>query len=292
MKSYPLKTIDLPNGESIGYREGGVTGPVIVLLHGNLTSSRHMEVLMEQLDDSYKLFALDMRGFGISSYHQRISSIKDLAQDTRLFADALNLKKFSLLGWSTGGAVAMQFAADHPYHVEKLVLIESVGIRGYRFFANSWLDHTAWAENLAARLIASNVGAWQELNSPQGRQFVRRLWDQTIYNHGQPSESIYQEYLDDALTQRNLSDVNYALLNFNISSQHNGVQSGSGAVDLIQAPTLVIQGEQDLVVPRHVGEEIAAALGDKARLVVLPNCGHAPFFDCLPATVQLIRDFI
>jgi pimeloyl-ACP methyl ester carboxylesterase len=292
MKSYPLKTIELPNGETLGYREGGRTGPVIVLLHGNLTSSKHMEILMERLEDSYKLFALDMRGFGISTYHQRIGSLKDLADDIRLFADELKLKKFSLLGWSTGGAVAMQFAADHPHLVEKLVLIESVGIKGYRFFKNPWLDQPAWAENLAAQLMASNHGAWQQLKSPQGRQFIRHLWDKTIYTRGKPVESIYEEYLDDALTQRNFTDINYALLNYNISSVHNGVQPGSGAIELIQAPTLVIQGEQDLVVPSHIGEEIAAALGNKARLVILPNCGHAPFFDCLPVTVQLIRDFV
>ena len=38
------------------------------------------------------------------------------------------------MGWSMGGGVAMQFTANHPNFVEKLILVESVGMKGYPIF--------------------------------------------------------------------------------------------------------------------------------------------------------------
>ncbi|GAA3325912.1 hypothetical protein GCM10020331_059700 [Ectobacillus funiculus] len=75
-----------------------------------MTSSKHWDLLIEELDSKYKLYAVDMRGFGISSYHTPIERIKDFSDDIKLFVDEMGLKKiFGIIGWSTGGAVAMEF---------------------------------------------------------------------------------------------------------------------------------------------------------------------------------------
>ena len=80
------------------------------------------------------IYALDLRGFGQSTYNQSIDSLQDFADDVKLFIDELKLEKFSLMGWSMGGGVAMQFTANHPTFVEKLILVESVGMKGYPIF--------------------------------------------------------------------------------------------------------------------------------------------------------------
>ncbi len=54
-------------------------------------------------------YAIDLRGFGDSTYHTPIHTIKDLSDDVKLFADALKLSAFTISGWSLGGAVAMQY---------------------------------------------------------------------------------------------------------------------------------------------------------------------------------------
>ena len=50
-------------------REGGEK--IVILVHGNMTSSKHWDVLIESLDPKYKVYALDLRGFGESSYHDK-----------------------------------------------------------------------------------------------------------------------------------------------------------------------------------------------------------------------------
>jgi len=290
---YEIKKVGLINGETLAYREAGRVGPPVVMLHGNMTSSKHMEILMERMEDRYKIFAPDMRGFGASTYNQPISSLKDLADDIKFWADQLELKHFTLLGWSTGGGVAMQMAADNPDYVNKMVLIDSVGVKGYRLVRTE----ASPVDSTALRKLGSKVSNWgldhmKKYNVYPSREFVGQMWDRVMYNHNRPDDELYEEYLDDAMTQRNVADLHYALLRFNISTEHNGLTPGNGRVKLITAPTLVLQGDRDLVVPPFTGEEIAEAIGQHARLVLLPDSGHSPLIDCMDRLVQNLEDFI
>ena len=79
-----------------------------------MTSSKHWDILIEKMDPKYKIYAVDMRGFGISSYHTPVQRIKDFSDDIKLFVDEIGLKDFSMIGWSTGGAAAMELCADYP----------------------------------------------------------------------------------------------------------------------------------------------------------------------------------
>jgi 2-hydroxy-6-oxonona-2,4-dienedioate hydrolase len=291
-----LKSVELPNGETLGYREGGCGEKVLLLIHGNMTSSKHWEILMEELINNYKIYAVDMRGFGISSYNNEINSLKDFSEDIKLFVDTLELKTFSMAGWSTGGGVVMQFAADYPDYVEKLILVESVGIKGYPMFKKDGKGQPIFTERLTTKeeIAADPIQVVPVLQAyaSKNKEFMRTLWNMVIYTHSKPSEDLYEEYLEDMMTQRNLVDVDYALVTFNISKEHNGVVQGTGLVDKIEVPVLVLQGDRDYVVPRQMAEEIAASIGDNAKLVILENCGHSPLIDCLDILVQQIAQFL
>jgi pimeloyl-ACP methyl ester carboxylesterase len=291
-----LKKVNLPNGETLGYRETVEGEKVLLLIHGNMTSSKHWDILIDELPKRYKVYAVDLRGFGMSTYNNSINSLKDFSEDIKLFVDTIGLEKFSMAGWSTGGGVAMQFAADYPELVEKLILIESVGIKGYPIFKKDEKGQPIPGQLLKTReeVAKDPVQVLPVLNAyaNKDKQFLRNLWNMLIYTHNKPTDEKYEEYLDDMLTQRNLVDVDYGLLTFNISNENNGVVDGTGDVDKIKAPTLVIQGDRDLVVPRNMGEEIAEAIGDNARLEILENSGHSPLIDCLDKLTKLIVDFI
>ena len=109
-----MKEVQLTNGETIAYREREGGEKKVLLIHGNMTSSKHWDLVLDNMAEEFKLYALDLRGFGNSSYNQLITSIKDFSDDVKLFVDEIGLKDFAIVGWSTGGAVAMQFAADYP----------------------------------------------------------------------------------------------------------------------------------------------------------------------------------
>jgi 2-hydroxy-6-oxonona-2,4-dienedioate hydrolase len=290
-----IQSVSLPNGETIAYREAGSGSKVLVLVHGNMTSSKHWDVLVEELQDSYKMYAIDMRGFGFSSYNKPVSSLKDFSEDLKLFADQIGLSSFSLAGWSTGGGVSMQFAADYPEYVENLILVESVGIKGYPIFKKDENGQPIIGEFLTTKEeIAQDpmqVAPVLQALEKRDKETYRTIWNLLIYTHRKPEPEKYEEYLEDMLTQRNLVDVDYSLVMFNISDEFNGVVHGTGEVRRIKAPTLVLQGDRDYVVPQVMGEEIAKAISH-SKLVILKDCGHSPLVDSLDELARHIRAFL
>ncbi|SUB94792.1 alpha/beta fold hydrolase [Peptoniphilus indolicus] len=100
------RTIEI-NGEEIFYREKG-TGPILLLIHGNISSSIFFTEMIEELSKEYRVIAPDLRGYGNSSYNKKINSISEFADDIREFVIELDLKEFYILGWSLGGGIVME----------------------------------------------------------------------------------------------------------------------------------------------------------------------------------------
>ncbi len=92
MITVQLKKVKLGNGETLAYRERSGGHIPLVLIHGNMTSSKHWDIVLDRMDECYKIYAVDMRGFGESSYHRGIASIKDLSDDIKDWVDGLGLR--------------------------------------------------------------------------------------------------------------------------------------------------------------------------------------------------------
>ncbi|MBA4495225.1 alpha/beta fold hydrolase [Paenactinomyces guangxiensis] len=289
-----LKTVGLGNGETLGYREREGGNETLLLIHGNMTSSRHWDVLLEQMDEKYHIIAVDLRGFGLSTYHRPIDSMKDFADDLKLVVNALDLPSFYLMGWSMGGAVAMQFAADHPGSVRKLILLAPASTRGYPFYRLDAQGKPVDRLKTKAEIVNDPgktipvLQAYAEKN----KDFLRMMWNSLIYTRRQPSDERYEAYLEDMCTQRNLADVYHALNTFNISSENNGLEPGSGAARRIQVPTLVLWGENDRIVTEQMVQEIIQDIGTHAQLVYLKNCGHSPLIDDCSQLIQQVTRFL
>ncbi|MFJ8064540.1 alpha/beta fold hydrolase [Psychrobacillus sp. NPDC096426] len=291
-----LPKVQLENGEKIAYRERPGGKEVIVLVHGNMTSSMHWDVLIEKLDAKYKVYAIDLRGFGESTYNTRVQGIKGFSNDLKGFVDALELKHFHLIGWSTGGAVCMQFVADYPGYCEKLVLLASASTRGYPFFASN----VDGSPNLAKRFqtieeVESDLVKtipMQGLYDMKNREGLKAVWNAVIYTHNQPKEEDYDAYVEDMLTQRNLADVYHALNTFNISAVHNKAANGTNQAKDITIPVLILRGDRDYVVTAEMTQEIVTDLGENATYIPLTNCGHSPLIDDLEQLTSRIENFI
>lgn len=296
IKPTKMKHVSLRNGEKIAYQEAGVHNiKTLLLIHGNMTSSQHWDLAIEKLQNEYHIYAVDLRGFGQSTYYKSIDSLQDFADDIKMFSDALELRTFSLMGWSMGGGVAMEFAAAHPSQVETLILVESVGMKGYQIYKKDITGQPIVSTLLQTKeeiaedpvQIAPVLEALRDMN----KLYYRTIWDLLIYTNHKPEPERYEKYLDDMLTQRNFLDVNYALITFNISDEHNGVVPGNGHIHRIQVPTLVLQGDRDYVVPQAVGEALAKHLPN-AKLVILEDCGHSPLIDCLDVFIEHVRNWL
>ncbi|QFF99084.1 alpha/beta hydrolase [Psychrobacillus glaciei] len=290
-----LHKVLLANGEAFAFRERPGGEDVIVLVHGNMTSSKHWDLLMEKIDKKFTLYAIDLRGFGESTYFTRVQGIKDFSDDLKEFVDLLSLNPFHLIGWSTGGAICMQFVADYPEYCEKLVLLASASTRGYPFYGTN-LDGS---QNLEHRLQTlqevesdpSKTMAMQGLYDTSNREGLKAVWNAAIYTHNQPCEAHYEVYVEDMLTQRNLADVYHSLNTFNISGGHNGVNDGTNQAKDISIPVLILRGDRDYVVTEEMTQEIVSDLGENARYIPLVNCGHSPLIDDLEQLTDRIETF-
>lgn len=295
MQEAKLKSIELPNGETLGYRERDGGEQVLLLVHGNMNSSQHWDLVLENLDPRFKIYAVDQRGFGISTYNKPIESLQDLSEDLKLFVDALGLKRFSLAGWSTGGGVVMQFAADYPEYVEKLILLDSMSTRGYPFHEtdeNFVPDLTKRIKTMEQMLGTVRTKVVNSANQRRDKEFMQFLFNASVYPLKKPTPERYEAYLDDILTQRNLPEIYQSLNIYNISNIDGELTAGSGAVDRIKAPVLVMWGDHDVVVTRAMTDEIMEDFGDRARLVVLRNCGHSPLVDDIDQLCAEIMKFL
>ncbi|MFW5873399.1 MAG: alpha/beta fold hydrolase [Bacillota bacterium] len=291
-----MNKIKVKTGEEIAYRERTGSGEKLVLIHGNMTSSKHWDILMENLPENYHLLAPDMRGFGKSSYNNRFDSLEDLALDLIDLLEQKNFNNFNLIGWSTGGGVAMEIAAKLPDQVKKLILLESVSTRGYPIFKKDENGQPIPDELLKTKeeIASDPVQVLPVLTAQKNndKETMRQIWNSLIYTDNQPDEEKYEEYLEDMMTQRNLIDVDYALANFNLSDQHNGLQPGNNKAEEIEVPTLILQGDQDKVVTMDMAKTIKEDIGDNADIQILKNCGHSPLIDDINQLVEAITDFL
>lgn len=274
-------TVDLPNGETIAYRERAGGEIPLVLLHGNMSSSIHWDIVFEEMDEQFSLYAMDLRGFGDSSYETACDSIADFAEDVPLFADAMGLDDFHLWGWSAGAAVAMQTAADVPERVRRLVLMSPPSTQGLPVYEKDEnMQPTDTVLTTREELAEDPVSVAPVLAALEAGDAatMKDIWSQAIFVNGTPDEERFDAYIAETLKQRCLLDIDYALVHFNISEEDNGIEPGSGEVTDITAPTLVLRGEDDLVVSREMSEDVTREIED-ARYVELEGCGHAPTVD-------------
>lgn len=97
-------------------------GPVIVFLHGWMSSKTVYEGIIEELSKSYRCISVDLPGFGKSDSLTKMS-IERISQALNKLIRKLDLKHFYLVGNSMGGAVAILYANSYPDKIRKIVLI-------------------------------------------------------------------------------------------------------------------------------------------------------------------------
>lgn len=295
MKNYEVEFSNLPNGERIAYRESlDRSKPTLLLIHGNMSSSIHFQTLMEKLEDDYHLIAPDLPGFGDSSYVSEHSSLLDFAKDMEYFVSGLKLTNFEVLGWSTGGGIALELAYLLPEKVAKVFLLSSVGVKGYPMFKKDEAFQPIPTERLVSKeeIAKDPVQVTPVLNyyATKNTEAIRAIWDAAIYINDKPIGTEYSIYLNEIIKQVNLVDIDYSLVHFNITKETNGVTDGSGHIQGIKCPIIIIHGAKDWVVPISEAELSAKAFGEQAEFHIFESAGHAIVTDELERLVTIIKD--
>ena len=241
------------DGLQVHYKETGPEGaPALLLLHGFGSSLQAWDDWSVKLEQKYRVIRLDLPGFGLTgaSPANDYSEEKDLATLTH-FADKLGLEKFSVMGHSMGGKMAWSLAASQPERVQALVLMapdgfpqaKDIGTKPYEVPAVMGLIKYVFPKYLVRKSIEPAFSDADALN-----------------------DALVNRYFD----MLRAPGVRGAILN---RSNQTIYTDPVPRLKAIKAPTLLIWGEQDQMIPSTNAQSYAHVLSNSTTVIV-PKLGH------------------
>lgn len=215
---------------------------------------------------------LDMRGAGRSDS----GNVEDLrvdrwADDVREFCDALGIERPIVFGLGFGSLVALDYAARHPEHPGALVLAAP-----------------------SARIVAErSIAVYERLGGAEAGEIARRYY-------GDMDEQAFADFLRVCLpllsTYTRTSDV-IVRANWKPEVLMGWMRGEAKVIDLrdrlgaVQAPSLLLAGEDDAWAPIDSAREVAELLGPVARFLSFPGARHSVFRDA-PDSYDDLRVFL
>ena len=258
------KDVRLPNGVRLAYVElGNPAGKPLLLLHGYTDSSRSWSLMVPYLSN-YRLLIPDQRGHGASDAPACCYSTSVLADDARLFLDALGVERAAVAGHSMGSMVAIAMAAEHPERVSKVILIGSTALVPVK--RGDWLFDQVAALKTPLDPSSQFMRDWHPANQPTpvDATFAKAVMDELLVIPLHVWRSVMRE-------------LAY-------------VPVGRHAED-VKAPVLVLSGGKDpLFPPEHHASLIKAFPGAEAR--VFAELGHNPNWERPELVAAAINRFL
>lgn len=265
--------LTLPDGSTAHVRISG-EGPPLVLLHGFSSSAWAWDGWTRELAGSYRVIRIDAPGHGLT----RMAKDADLSPDGGVaflsnVLDALGERRVALGGNSMGGGQAWRFAAVHPERVRALILVDSAGPRSRRVERDIGQVRRAASNPILRTLLLYGGGRFvmaQGLRS--GVADPSKITDEKVRR----TDDLYRAEGNRATLLRSLES-----------------RSLSAPVDPAQitAPTLILQGEEDTLVPPEVARALQEAIPG-AQLILYPGLGHTPHEEDPAKTAAAVRAFL
>lgn len=241
-------------------REGD--GPPLLLMHGAEASRQMFAALVPHLRSHFTVIAYDQRDCGETEAPEHACTLADLANDAQRLINALGFKRAHVFGSSFGGRVAQALALMHPRVVDHLVLGSTWPLpRPYEELCPDARQLAALRSGLPGTADVLATWFFPEPFLAQ-RPELRR-----IFASARPGS---------ARSARRAATVQTAI--------------DSGVADIV-APTLVLAGELDRVVPASVTLAMAARIR-RADAVLLPAVGHVTALQAPEALAQHMVRFL
>ena len=243
-------------------------GPAVVLVQGLGLSSRFWFDQPQRLAKRGRVITLDNRGTGRSDKPRRPYRLPQMADDVARVIREANAGPAIVVGISMGGMIAQHVAMRHPRDVRALVLLATTpGHPHAKLPAPSTLRLLLTAP--LPRRDAAAVRRYNRLLLPEAE-----LDRAHVHLAGWP----------DALAHDPLTMQTFARHFFAVMTHWTGAR-----LERVEQPTVVVHGEEDILVPPENGERLAKLL-PRARLVMLPGVAHAVSLLAPDAIASAVRD--
>jgi pimeloyl-ACP methyl ester carboxylesterase len=251
----------------IAYSEGGKGEPV-VLIHGFGASSDNWNRMAGRLTKKFRVIAPDMPGWGQSTRTDSASyAYPQQVERLHQFLGALGLKRFHLMGHSMGGFISSAYAARYPEEVITLALLAPHGVTEPQ--ASELALSVAAGDNW---LVARNVPEFE------------RLLDKVFAKRPYVPKPVLKLFAAYAIRGSAKSARIFAEMQSNDPPLET-------RLTLIQAPTLIIWGDQDRVLHVSCAEVFRKGIKN-SELLVLPGIGHMPLIESAKECATAWMEFV
>jgi pimeloyl-ACP methyl ester carboxylesterase len=237
-------------------------GDALLFLHG-AGGLRGWEPFLAELARQFTVYAPAHPGFETSTGIDHIDDVLDLVIYYNDFLDALGLDAVHVVGHSMGGMIAAELAALSPHRVRKLVLVNAVGL---------WLDEQPVADFFAMTPDQLAAALWHDPQSDVARAMMAVPQD----------EKAQLEAL--LLRSQHLATAGKFLWPI----PDKGLKK---RLHRIQAPTLILWGQSDGLVPPIYAQEFQRRIAG-AQVAVMQRCGHMPMYEDTANFVQTVATFL
>ena len=235
--------------------EGPKEAPILILLHGMLGGIGNWTRTISDLSDSYRLIVPFIPMYSMPIKEASISGLVTYVEE---FIQALALDRFSLIGNSIGGHLAVYYAHQNIERIESLILTGASGIY-----------EMEWGPGVIKR---------------RDTNFIREKAAKTFFDPKIVTDELV-DFLKEVGSNR---DSVIRLLKIARSSKAEKVDKILSDIDV---PSLLIWGQDDIVTPAFVAKEFLNGLPN-ARLLMFDQCGHAPMIEKPELFNKRCREFL
>jgi 3-oxoadipate enol-lactonase len=240
----------LDGGTRLHWESAG-TGSPVLLIHGLGLSGGAWWRTVEALSPILRVLTFDHRGIGLSRSATPAFTTEAMADDAASILDELGLDSAHVYGISLGGMIAQQLALRHPARIRSLVL------------------GATQAGGRRAVHAGAEVMAFFRQRSHMNKE--EAAWASVEFNYGERCRAEHPGRIAEDIERRLEQPFNAQAYRAQLfaASMHNCY----GRLDSVRAPTFVVHGAQDRVIPAANAELIAERLPN-CRLTVLEDTGH------------------
>lgn len=276
----PSQFVDLGGGLTVHLRDEGPRNdqgdaPVLVLLHGSNADLHTWDAWARALSGQFRVIRYDQIGHGLTGPNPAGGHSQDaMVAVLERLRIKLGLDRFALAGNSMGGGLAARYASAYPQQVSALILVDAAGAPRKAGGGRGNIGFT----------LAATPGINALARSITPRSLVERSLSQSVSNQAVVTPAAVDRYWELLRYPGNRAAT---LERF--TSQRRAFTPAELA--RITAPTLIIWGEEDRLIP--VSDTRFFADGIKnARVKVYPGIGHLPHEEAAAETANDVRAFL